>query len=307
MPAKWTLSLILLLTGFAAGYLVGLRTGEKTESPTQKVETVDRSTPTQEKLTIAKKDPVEVSPEGPDKSQEVETSASEVVQNLRVPRRSQLQDSYLLLEEEQNLVGIVDLILALIRQRRFPEADQLIESTLEGLNGGKLNSPLWKNSSNPSFMAIRYCQNTENLRSVMEYALYLSRLGSPPELLADLREEVLMGDIATTFLGLNDGSADDLTADLIPYYRDRIENWDRTTWTNRSVIHSLGLIPTEESAILIADLKDWTSSNMKLELIQALANNGSTIAVEVMTTWLAEERNPRFKLALEDALRLLGQ
>ena len=109
------------------------------------------------------------------------------------------------------------------------------------------------------------------------------------------------------FLGLNDGSADDLTADLIPYYRDRIENWDRTTWTNRSVIHSLGLIPTDESAILIADLKDWTSSNLKLELIQALANNGSSIAVEVMTTWLAEERNPRFKLALEDALRLLGQ
>ena len=182
-----------------------------------------------------------------------------------------------------------------------------MESTLEGLNGGKLNSPLWKNSSNPSFMVIRYCQNTENLRSVMEYALYLSKLNTPPELLADLREEVLLGEIATMFLGLNDGSADDLTADLIPYYRDRIENWDRTIWTNRSVIHSLGLIPTEESAILIADLKDWTSSNLKLELIQALANNGSAIAVEVMTTWLAEERNPRFKLALEDALRLLGQ
>lgn len=307
MPARWTLSLVLLLTGFAAGYLVGLRTGENTESPVQKIEPVGRATPSQEKLAIAKKDPVELSPEGPEESQEVETGTSEVTQNLLAPRRSQLQDSYQLLEEEQNLVGIVDLILALIHQRRFPEVDQLMESTLEGLNGGKLNSPLWKNSSNPSFMVIRYCQNTENLRSVMEYALYLSKLNTPPELLADLREEVLLGDIATTFLGLNDGSADDLTADLIPYYRDRIENWDRTIWTNRSVIHSLGLIPTEESAILIADLKDWTSSNLKLELIQALANNGSTIAVEVMTTWLAEERNPRFKLALEDALRLLGQ
>lgn len=307
MPTRWTLSLVLLLTGFAAGYLIGFRTGENNESPAQKVEPIDRATPSQGKLTIAKNGPVEVSLDSPENSQEVETSASEVEQNLGAPRRSQLQDSYQLLEEDQNLVGIVDLILALIHQRRFSEADQMMESTLEGLNGGKLNSPLWKNSSNPSFMVIRYCQNTENLRSVMEYALYLSRLGSPPELLADLREEVLMGDIATTFLGLNDGSADDLTADLIPYYRDRIENWDRTTWTNRSVIHSLGLIPTEESAILIADLKDWTSSNLKLELIQALANNGSSIAVEVMTTWLAEERNPRFKLALEDALRLLGQ
>ena len=307
MPARWTLSLVLLLTGFAAGYLVGLRTSENTESPAQKVEPVDRATPSQEKLAIAKKDPVELSPEGPEESQEVETGTSEVTQNLLAPRRSQLQDSYQLLEEEQNLVGIVDLILALIHQRRFPEVDQLMESTLEGLNGGKLNSPLWKNSSNPSFMVIRFCQNTENLRSVMEYALYLSKLNTPPELLADLREEVLLGEIATMFLGLNDGSADDLTADLIPYYRDRIENWDRTIWTNRSVIHSLGLIPTEESAILIADLKDWTSSNLKLELIQALANNGSTIAMEVMTTWLAEERNPRFKLALEDALRLLGQ
>ena len=307
MPARWTLSLVLLLTGFAAGYLIGFRTGENNESPAQKVEPIDRATPSQGKLTIAKNGPVEVSLDSPENSREVETSASEVEQNLGAPRRSQLQDSYQLWEEDQNLVGIVDLILALIHQRRFSEADQMMESTLEGLNGGKLNSPLWKNSSNPSFMVIRYCQNTENLRSVMEYALYLSRLGSPPELLADLREEVLMGDIATTFLGLNDGSADDLTADLIPYYRDRIENWDRTTWTNRSVIHSLGLIPTEESAILIADLKDWTSSNLKLELIQALANNGSSIAVEVMTTWLAEERNPRFKLALEDALRLLGQ
>ena len=307
MPTRWTLSLVLLLTGFAAGYLIGFRTGENNESPAQKVEPIDRATPSQGKLTIAKNGPVEVSLDSPENSREVETSASEVEQNLGAPRRSQLQDSYQLWEEDQNLVGIVDLILALIHQRRFSEADQMMESTLEGLNGGKLNSPLWKNSSNPSFMVIRYCQNTENLRSVMEYALYLSRLGSPPELLADLREEVLMGDIATTFLGLNDGSADDLTADLIPYYRDRIENWDRTTWTNRSVIHSLGLIPTEESAILIADLKDWTSSNLKLELIQALANNGSSIAVEVMTTWLAEERNPRFKLALEDALRLLGQ
>ena len=307
MPARWTLSLVLLLAGFAAGYLVGMRTGDDTESPVQKIEPVGRATPSQEKLAIAKKDPVELSPEGPEESQEVETGTSEVTQNLLAPRRSQLQDSYQLLEEEQNLVGIVDLILALIHQRRFPEVDQLMESTLEGLNGGKLNSPLWKNSSNPSFMVIRYCQNTENLRSVMEYALYLSKLNTPPELLADLREEVLLGEIATMFLGLNDGSADDLTADLIPYYRDRIENWDRTIWTNRSLIHSLGLIPTEESAILIADLKDWTSSNLKLELIQALANNGSTIAMEVMTTWLAEERNPRFKLALEDALRLLGQ
>ena len=37
MPARWTLSLVLLLTGFAAGYLVGLRTDENTESPAQKV------------------------------------------------------------------------------------------------------------------------------------------------------------------------------------------------------------------------------------------------------------------------------
>ena len=139
MTARRTLSLVLLLTGFAAGYLIGLRTGENTESPAQKIEPADRATPSQEKLNIAKNDSVEVSPEGPDKSQEVETSASEVAQNLPAPRRSQLQDSYLLLEEEQNLVGIVDLILALIHQRRFPEANQLMESALEGLNGGKLN------------------------------------------------------------------------------------------------------------------------------------------------------------------------
>ena len=171
MPARWTLSLVLLLTGFVAGYLAGLRTGENPEDPSQKVKPVDRATDSQENLVIEKNGPVEVSPGGPDKSQEVETSASEVVENLPAPRRSQLQDSYLLLEEEQNLVGIVDLILALIHQRRFSEADQMMESTLEGLNGGKLNSPLWKNSSNPSFMVIRYCQNTENLRSVMEFAL----------------------------------------------------------------------------------------------------------------------------------------
>ena len=60
MPARWTLSLVLLLTGFAAGYLVGLRTGENTESPTQTVEPVDRATPSQGNLTIAENDPVEV-------------------------------------------------------------------------------------------------------------------------------------------------------------------------------------------------------------------------------------------------------
>ena len=155
-------------------------------------------------------------------------------------------------------------------------------------------------------MILRFCQNAENMNCAMEYAVHLSQLVNPPELLGDLREEVLMGEAAIDFLGLNDGHADHLIADLVPYYRERIENWNRTTWTNRSVIQSLGLIPTEESAILIADLKDWTSSNLKLELIQALANNGTPTAVMVMTEWLAEERNPRFKLAIEDALRLLG-
>lgn len=307
MASRWTLSLVLLMIGFIAGYLVGGLTLEQPRDPSPKPETIDTAQPRIDNTTKETADSTDVLPEKSDIPQEIENSAPEAVQTQLALPEGQILDSYQLLEEEQNLVGIVDLILALIQQRRFPEADNLIESSLEGLNGGKLNSPLWKNSSSPSFMVIRYCQNTENLRAIIEYAVYLSRLESPPELLADLREEIMMGFVATRFLGLNDGSADDLTADLIPYYRDRIENWDRTKWTNRAVIHNLGLIPTEESAILLADLKDWSSSNLKLELIQALANNGTTTAVDTMAAWLTEEQNPRFKLALEDALRLLGQ
>ena len=94
---------------------------------------------------------------------------------LSLPGRN-LTDSYLLLEEDQNLVGIIDLILALVQQKRFAEADALIESTLEGLNGGKLNSPLWKNSVSPSFMILRFCQNPQNYLAAVEYAVHLSQL-----------------------------------------------------------------------------------------------------------------------------------
>ena len=304
MPARWTLPLMALLAGLLAGYLIGTQSPKATPDkpsgiPQSEQKNSKLPTPPTED---AKTEPLET---WPMLKVPAKRGAAEAQVPLPLPRGN-LEASYQLLEEEQNLVGIVDMILALIQQRRFPEADRLIENTLESLNGGKLNSPLWKNSLSPSFMILRFCQNAENMNCAMEYAVHLSQLVNPPELLGDLREEVLMGETAIDFLGLNDGHADHFIADLVPYYRERIENWNRTTWTNRSVIQSLGLIPTEESAILIADLKDWTSSNLKLELIQALANNGTPTAIMVMTEWLAEERNPRFKLAIEDALRLLG-
>ena len=307
MYVRWTLPLISLFAGLLAGYWIGMGSVDKPAGNSP------------EKPGRPSSQPV-LSSAAPSKEHEPSADLSESLQEsaanqdpdtefvplpLSLPGRN-LTDSYLLLEEDQNLVGIIDLILALVQQKRFAEADALIESTLEGLNGGKLNSPLWKNSVSPSFMILRFCQNPQNYLAAVEYAVHLSQLNPSPELLTDIRDEILMGETATQFLGLNDGIADHVVGDLVPYYRERIENWNRTTWTNRPVIQNLGLIPTDESAFLMADLREWSSSNLELELIQGLANNGTPTAIEVMVAWLAEARNPRFILALKDALRLLG-
>ncbi len=306
MPARWSVSLILLIIGYLLGYLVGNQTDPNTgviapemiHQEMQKSEEVPDAA-----VTINK-------PQGePDVAEEDAGSdpvlVTTPVTDYPLLSPDEILHSFLSMEENQDLVGIVDLILGLIQQRRFSEADELIESTLSGLNGGKLNSPLWKNSPSIPFMLIRFCNSPNDYHAALEYTIHLSQLQNPPELLGDIREESLIGGLSVALLGLNDGSADHLVADLVPYYREQIENPSRSSVANRSVIQALGMIPTDESALLIADFKDWASGKHELELIQALAMNGTATAIEIMESWLTDENNPRFKLALEDALRLL--
>ncbi|MHC4936865.1 MAG: hypothetical protein ACYTGJ_11685 [Planctomycetota bacterium] len=208
-----------------------------------------------------------------------------------------------LLEEEQDLFSILQLIFDLIRSRDFARADQAIQRTLDGLNGGKIDSPLWKGAASVPPTLLRLFQ--EDAESSMEYLLHLARAEALPVLLEDLLHEVLEGEMGTLLLGLNDGRLDPWVSELVPYYRERIAGWSRSTYSDREVVRSLGLIPTEEAAIVLIDLRSWAASNLKLDLIQALATNGTAPARAALREWGQEETNRRFRRAIDDALRLL--
>ncbi|MDG1456109.1 MAG: hypothetical protein P8R38_07860 [Planctomycetota bacterium] len=205
--------------------------------------------------------------------------------------------------QNQDLLSILDVIFSLISTRRFSEADIAIIDTIDAMNGGALNSPLWKGGAALKTTLLR--EVTQRYTECAEYLVHLAYLSPAPELLADFRLELLEGEAGTFVLGLNSGHVDGWVADLIPYYRERIENWNRTTFSNRHIVQSLGLIPTEESAILLADLLDWSSSNMKLDIVQALVNNRSPLAIDTLEAILMREKNTRILLAVEDALKLL--
>ena len=172
------------------------------------------------------------------------------------------------------------------------------------MNGGTLNSPLWKGGAALKTTLLR--EVTQRYSECAEYLVHLAYLSPAPELLADFRLELLEGEAGTFVLGLNSGHVDGWVADLVPYYRERIENWNRSTFSNRHIVQSLGLIPTDESAILLADLLDWSASNMKLDIVQALANNRSPAAIDALEDLRLRDKNSRIILAVEDALKLLG-
>jgi len=303
MKLRYLLPPICLIAGFLLGYYFGQKPKQPTAMPLSSIQSENEST-----VALKIKPESNATIESTDKSStpdERSVTADTAIENGPSLQLDSAQVSARLvqLEEEQDLVGILQVLFSLIEQGRFAEADALIEFTIDGLNGGKLNSPLWKGAANVETMLLRHLQ--QNYHSSLKYVVYLTQMQNLPELLSDLREEVLTGSLGTLLIGLNDGSADNLVADLVPYYREKIENWDRSQFSNRDIIKSLGFIATEESALLLADLKDWAPSNMKLSLIQSLATNGTPVAIDFMNSWLQEERNPRFKLALEDALRLL--
>ncbi len=305
MSTRWITTFALLVLGFLTGYFAGSPKGQeipKTGSPPSKE--ASNHIPQAPLTETPKSQSLDVSSKAISKPETKHTQLEITAPLYSVFLEGEVFAEFDQLEEEQDLPAIVDMILGLIQQRRFSEADRLIDSTIAGMNGGKLNSPLWKNSASPEFYVLRFCQYPTNYQATLEYALHVYQLTNPPELLGDLRDEIFQDDRMIRLLGMNDGSADHLVADFVPIYRDHIESWSRTLFTKRSVIQGLGLIPTEEAALLIADLKDWTPSKLELDLIQALSTNGTPMAIEIMTTWLSEERNPRFKLALEDALRL---
>ena len=206
--------------------------------------------------------------------------------------------------QNQDLLSILDVIFSLISTRRFSEADIAIIDTIDAMNGGTLNSPLWKGGAALKTTLLR--EVTQRCSVCAEYLVHLADLSPAPELLADFRLELLEGEAGTFVLGLNSGHVDGWVADLVPYYRERIENWNRSTFSNRHIVQSLGLIPTDESAILLADLLDWSASNMKLDIVQALANNRSPAAIDALEDLRLRDKNSRIILAVEDALKLLG-
>ncbi|HCW44530.1 MAG: HEAT repeat domain-containing protein [Planctomycetia bacterium] len=206
--------------------------------------------------------------------------------------------------QNQDLLSILDVIFSLISTRRFSEADIAIIDTIDAMNGGTLNSPLWKGGAALKTTLLR--EVTQRYSECAEYLVHLAYLSPAPELLADFRLELLEGEAGTFVLGLNSGHVDGWVADLVPYYRERIENWNRSTFSNRHIVQSLGLIPTDESAILLADLLDWSASNMKLDIVQALANNRSPAAIDALEDLRLRDKNSRIILAVEDALKLLG-
>ena len=206
--------------------------------------------------------------------------------------------------QNQDLLSILDVIFSLISTRRFSEADIAIIDTIDAMNGGTLNSPLWKGGAALKTTLLR--EVTQRYSECAEYLVHLADLSPAPELLADFRLELLEGEAGTFVLGLNSGHVDGWVADLVPYYRERIENWNRSTFSNRHIVQSLGLIPTDESAILLADLLDWSASNMKLDIVQALANNRSPAAIDALEDLRLRDKNSRIILAVEDALKLLG-
>ena len=307
MSTHWTTCIVILILGFSAGYFAGTsHDQESTEIAIPSSGAAYDPSPQNPPSQTPKPKTLESSPQAIPELDAEPTPMVITASLYPVFSERDLEVVFDQLEEEQDLPALIDVILGLIQQRRFSEADRLIDSTIAGLNGGKLNSPLWKNSGSPEFSVMRFCQSPQNYQASLEYALHVFQLTSPPELLGDLREEIFHSESLVRFLAINDGAADLLIADFVPIFRDRIENWDRTLFTKRSVVQGLGLIPTAESAFLIADLREWTSKKLELELIQALSTNGTPMAVDIMSAWLAEERNPRFKLALEDALRLLN-
>lgn len=206
--------------------------------------------------------------------------------------------------EEQDLETIWQLAFDLIAGGHFSEVDRLYEQFADAFNGGDLDSPLWKSPDFYSGNLMR--EYADNEIAVLDYLGHLAQLETPGELLADLRQELFEGEAAPLILGFHEGRDPQLVAGWLPYYRQRIATWSGDSFRDREIILSLGHIPVAESALMLTDLFDWTTSSQRLDVVRALGRNGTAPALETLRNIAADDPNPVLRRAASEALVLLG-
>jgi len=206
--------------------------------------------------------------------------------------------------EQQDLETIWQLAFDLIAGGHFSEVDRLYEQFADAFNGGDLDSPLWKSPDFYSGNLMR--EYADNEIAVLDYLGHLAQLETPGELLADLRKELFEGEAAPLILGYHEGRDPQLVAGWLPYYRQRIATWSGDSFRDREIILSLGHIPVAESALMLAELFDWTTSSQRLDVVRALGRNGTAPALDALRNIAADDPNPVLRRAASEALVLLG-
>ncbi|MDE0958988.1 MAG: HEAT repeat domain-containing protein [Planctomycetota bacterium] len=206
--------------------------------------------------------------------------------------------------EEQDLETIWQLAFDLIAGGHFSEVDRLYEQFADAFNGGDLDSPLWKSPDFYSGNLMR--EYADNEIAVLDYLGHLAQLETPGELLADLRKELFEGEAAPLILGYHEGRDPQLVAGWLPYYRQRIATWSGDSFRDREIILALGHIPVAESALMLTELFDWTTSSQRLDVVRALGRNGTAPALDTLRNIAADDPNPVLRRAASEALVLLG-
>lgn len=206
--------------------------------------------------------------------------------------------------EEQDLEAIWQLAFDLIAGGHFSEVDRLYEQFADAFNGGDLDSPLWKSPDFYSGNLMR--EYADNEIAVLDYLGHLAQLETPGELLADLRKELFEGEAALLILGYHEGRDPQLVAGWLPYYRQRIATWSGDSFRDREIILALGHIPVAESARMLTELFDWTTSSQRLDVVRALGRNGTAPALDALRNIAADDPNPVLRRAAREALVLLG-
>lgn len=205
--------------------------------------------------------------------------------------------------DQQNFEAIWQLAFDLIAAGHFEQVDRLYEIFADAFHGGNLDSPLWKAPDFYSGNLMR--EYADNEIALLEYLAHVAQLNQPGELLSDLRIELFEGEAAPMILGFHEGRNPEVVAGWLPYYQNRIENWQGTSFRNREIILALGHIPVEESALLLMDILPWAGSSQRLDVVRALARNGTAPAIEALIGISMDDANPVLRRAASEAIKLL--
>ncbi|MEE2882227.1 MAG: HEAT repeat domain-containing protein [Planctomycetota bacterium] len=207
--------------------------------------------------------------------------------------------------QKQDFEAIWQLAFDLIAAGHYEAVDRLYEQFADAFHGGSLDSPLWKA---PDFYTGNLMREyADNEIAVLSYMGHLAQLENPGELLGDLRLEMFEGEAAPMLLGFHEGRNPELVAQWLPYYQERIENWQGTSFRNREIILTLGHIPVEESALLLQDILSWAGSAQRLDVVRALGRNGTAPARDTLMAISRDDPNPTLRRAATEALELLQQ